>query len=276
MGPDQPATSRRNVLKVLSTGAAASLVPTAVSRAQEASPEQIYERARDIRHDSGDTEQAREYLRDHGFTVNSREVTATAPDRVLEDHSNPEPDRDISPQQVDDDHVEGTISISYSPDSVYRWAEFKWEINLEPPTDSGAVPADVVGLYWPSTDYSRIDDSEDGGEFVDLPTDDPTVGALDPNGLAVNYRDFDHHQHQSEDHPYDWDFGSWMDVKLRPEDPDDPPESRLVTAEYTHTWRDVPLGGINDITVGASGLDVSLDLGSDQWTNEWDKDEVEN
>ncbi|WP_276299416.1 hypothetical protein [Halorussus lipolyticus] len=169
---------------------------------------------------------------------------------------------DISKLSIDitltiDCYNENEVFVDCFWDFDPKCTTYAWEKN------GGNSPNDVIGMYWPSTDYSRIDNSEYttnkyvlvGGEY----------GDLDSNGIAAEFNDADAWYFQSDATEPDCSglsagvgiYGGYG-CKAIQNNPEDRPATRLVSGDYRHTQGSC---GINSVGIGTGGLSVGYSCG---------------
>lgn len=198
-------------------------------------------------------------------------------------HSEFPPENQVSAQAYDESKLNIDITLSYDCGTVNRvvadcYWEFEKKCILFPwETKGGKLPNDVIGMWWPSTDYSRIDGSEyTTNQYVKV---GGQYGNLDPNGIAVEYNDLDAWNFQTPQSDSKTCSGlaagsaiyGGFGCTLLQNNPNDPPVSRLVSGKYQHTDGGA---GIQSISIGTSGLSVTFGGGNPTvWTHTLDEGE---
>lgn len=263
--------NRRTALKTISGAVATSpMIGSALGSKEGRSGDEKYRRALDILDKSGNHRAFVNHLQNNGFSVATKR-------QVFDVYKDQQTDDDVSTQQLYAGTMTADLTLTeycWEPDAT--WALFDWSFDLNEKIQSGEKPNDVVGIYFPTDDYDRDTGSQYGGDYVKVPgEDDPTVGDLDPNGVAFEWDDYAHHEYLSGDGSDQWpDLGSYVGLKLLKQDPSEDPATRLVTIDYEHTYRLYPTGGdLASVSISAAGLSISLGPNGRSWDASWDESE---
>lgn len=265
--------NRRNALKTIAGSTAAISLMGWGNANTRKSPDRIYQEALMVREETNSDAKFRSYLEEHGFKhrTTSHTISFERPPTWEERQED-----QVSPEKLKDETLSGSIFLTEPcGNDEYTWADFSWTFDLEEDNvQAGDKPNDVIGIY--SDDYSRIKDSQYGGAFVELPGEgsDPSTGALDTNGIAVEWDDYEAQKDAAD--RQDPNLGSYFGLKLQKDDLEDDPQQRLIVVEFEHTWRRLPWRfGLSSISIGIAGLSVSTRFGADSWKGYFDADETE-
>lgn len=255
--------NRRDCLKglgVLSSGIAVSgATVSSLARAKSANQEQestfdrIYKQAWRKKQKKG-YDSFLKHLKNNGIKGEVREQTFDVQ----------RPSSDVSTERYFDDQLTLKLKISYDcQESDYVWidADWSWDNVCKATGHGGEEPHDVIGIYWASTDYSRVTNTGLLGRYTLL---DETHGDYNTTGLAVEYEDWNHYnsalEENSDGYMCTGGVSSSMGCKAGIHDPSQSPDMRKVKCEYHHTHSGC---GINSVTVDSSGVGFSWDC----WSN---------
>ncbi|WP_147435657.1 hypothetical protein [Halobellus sp. Atlit-38R] len=167
---------------------------------------------------------------------------------------NQEQNNEVGTEAYQSSMFNWTLTLSYDCDDYTRtWADLYFYFDdLCETYEPAADPNDVVGLYFPSTDYSRVDGSEYSTDHCYV---GGTDGDLDPNGIAWEYDDWAALQDESGTCPSP---DASVGMKLIQNDPDESATTRLVAMDYKHTAGNC---GISSISVGTGGVSIGFSCG---------------
>lgn len=151
--------SRRTILQ--SSGVSLSLIGLSGigSSNQPQSKEEVYREAHEIWEETGDAQQYKNYLENHGFDVSLTQSTFSHPS-----HSSSE----ISPNRIKDNHMTGTLSLIEPGLFSDAFADYKVEVQSGKLIGPGERPNDYVTISWPSSDYDLEPNgaAEEGGNVL--------------------------------------------------------------------------------------------------------------
>ncbi|MFB1065290.1 hypothetical protein [Natrinema sp. H-ect4] len=263
--------SRRKVLKlsVGTVGGGSAIIGNAAGSTDERTSTEIYNRALEILNETNNRDRFKNFLKNNGFRVESSSRKISFRDKT--------DTGGISTQQLYVRTMDAEITLSeYCRSPEYTFVDFSWGFDMGEMYQSGDKANDVIGIYYPYDSYNRIVGSQHGGEYVEAPGEnDPSVGDLDTNGVAFEWNDKKHHNNVSDS---SWpQLGSHCGLKLKKDNPSDPPEERIVIVDYKHSYRryPVPTAAIESISISVGGLSVGFGANVQSWDANWEKSEKE-
>lgn len=268
-------TSRRNVLRTAGLAAAATVGGASVVSADRPSDvEARYHEAVEKREKSGKHKVFVRYLENHGFDVDTAHYE-TQIDRSNGDYSAEYDDPESNPSGFSVDIV---LSNHCNKDNR-MFVDYYWTFHDVDPRNSsdatdthvGFEPHDTPGIYWSSTDYSRITDTEYSGSYCLI---GGGYGDYDPNGIVWEYQDRKHYMDKQEANNYDYegDISSYAGCQVARESPSDPAYKRAVQIDYYHTYNSC---SISSVSVGSGGVSISGSCDTNRWGFTKEKGEQE-
>lgn len=239
----QNRSKRRTFLKGTAGLAATAGLPAIIGSAAAADPshEKRYEAALEVRERTGDIEQFREHLRNHGGKV----VASDEHFRFSRESSDSD---GITPERVKHDDVTlRTTMTKYGSGydaNVYVDLEFDVVYWL----NDGDLPVDPIGLGWEEREYD-YDNYHYTSNYVDW-------GGYNTHGVDFHYRDEADDCHCQKTNRY-------VGCRVAPEA--GTPETRYVNTSYWHTWYHA---GISSISVDTQGV-ISFTISEER--KRWDR-----
>lgn len=267
--------TRRNVLK--SAGLSAVTVVGSGSVVSAATPNDTdghYQRAIELRNRSGNHQVFLRYLRNHDFEVQTK-------------HFETEISRgggDISAQYDDPATNSSGFSVDISLSNHCSldnrmFIDYYWTFhNVDARDDGDATathrgydPYDAAGIYWSSTDYSRVTNTEYSDSYALV---GGAYGDYNSNGIAWEYQDRKHYldKQEANNYHYTGDISSYAGCQVSRESPEDPAYTRSVQIDYIHTFNSCSFTGVS---VGTGGVSLQGGCDTDTWDYTAEKGEQE-
>lgn len=233
-------SGRRRFVKVV--GSAATLSGVGVVGADEPTSKELFEQALRIQEETGDREQVRQFLRNHGFGVAYKTMTWEIPSNSHDG---------VSTDKLDKNDL--VISLDLYEDCTDYYGKVTWNWGNNDLDDIGDDPKDNIGMTYKEDAWLVPSGGVYGGNFI------ANVSDYDysANGVGVRYSD-------GKDLEV---FGAggadrWFAADLEPLDDTLDPQERQLWAVYQHNYA----GGVIDSVGFTFGvISVSFDTGAKSW-----------
>lgn len=263
--------SRRNVLKTGITAIGVTGIPLVGASTDDSTPEKLYQRALQLREETGNNEIFRRILQYQGAEIATMDLNFSSLWREPEQQ-----DSDVSTQKLHEadcslemtvtKYMDGKGSNGFGSYS-YPHVDLYWEHSVDysmPANETGELPDDIIGLTFENTDY----DIKDGSWYHG---DGTSKRERHANGVVFEYEDWnitEAKEGNDGDIPSLGDtytLSDYAGMQVIPDQTSDP-SMRRVFANYVHTYKETE---IKNVSVSSAG-EVTVTVGNQnkKWLKE--------